>query len=165
LVRLTDILSEVGDAGKPLKWKLVKRSPKSVIYIAQSSKQKGLEYNILILKDPEESSIWDIIFMTRGKYSADAVTNIGEPLRIIATVVECVEHHFKKIVLPNRDTIDFEGYEFSGTHKGSDSERGATSRTRIYTMFLNKSPLVKKYFDIIAAGNMVQLLLKDQYMK
>ena len=95
MIKLKDILKEIGDSSaKPFNF-LLTISGKNEYQYMFLTKEKKIPYYI-IFKYISKSDAWDISFSTIGSKNGDEVINSGEMYSVMATIVKIIKDFISK---------------------------------------------------------------------
>lgn len=156
MIKLKDILSEIGDASaKKFDWKVVRASKTGTTRYEFETSAGLYDVEFIFYKKPMSGAktvidkpSYDWIFGVDDSYSV--VTNKGEAFKVMATIMDIMKDFIKSRMAKSVDYITFHG-----SKKGGE-DAGASKRTKFYLNYIKHHNIG----DIIQKGNEVAIKVK-----
>ena len=141
MIKLKDILNEIGDSSaKPFNF-LLTVSGKNEYQYMFLTKEKQIPYYV-IFKYVSKSDVWDISFSTIGSKNGDEVINSGEMYSVMATIVKIIKDFISK---KNPEKLQY------SPAKNFDTD---LRRAKLYDVYLKKN---LNGWDVSKSGDYVVL--------
>ena len=141
MIKLKDILNEIGDSSaKPFNF-LLTISGKNEYQYMFLTKEKQIPYYV-IFKYVSKSDVWDISFSTIGSKNGDEVINSGEMYSVMATIVKIIKDFISK---KNPEKLQY------SPAKNFDTD---LRRAKLYDVYLKKN---LNGWDVSKSGDYVVL--------
>ena len=139
MIKLRDILKEIGEGVTPYKWGIDHESEFEVQYGFDTD--SNIEYQVNF-ESFAEGDIWDVSFAAREdrttKFSTNVITNKGEVYKVMSTVFDII----KDFVEEHKEVFQL---KFNAAQTGDDAST-KSKRNKLYMAYLkNHMPKAKIY--------------------